>query len=170
MVDPPRRPALPWLLLLGGLSGAAAFGFSVEPHATECFEEHAGASDHVSGLWTLTLPGDANHEPHHGDDAPPLPHLEGWSVTVTGPAGDKVYHAENEREGAFDYYATIEGVYRLCFTNQRKASAEVTAKIEVGDPPDLIQLAKTEHLTPIEERIKNVRSCHCLRCCLCCLC
>ena len=25
-----------------------------------------------------------------------------------------------------------------------------------GDPPDLIQLAKTEHLSPIEERIKNL--------------
>ena len=30
------------------------------------------------------------------------------------------------------------------------------AKISVGEAPDLIKLAKTEHLTPIEERIKDL--------------
>jgi hypothetical protein len=32
----------------------------------------------------------------------------------------------------------------------------VIAKISVGEAPDLIKLAKTEHLTPIEERIKDL--------------
>ena len=33
---------------------------------------------------------------------------------------------------------------------------QVVAKISVGEAPDLIKLAKTEHLTPIEERIKDL--------------
>ena len=33
---------------------------------------------------------------------------------------------------------------------------QVIAKISVGEAPDLIKLAKTEHLTPIEERIKDL--------------
>ena len=32
----------------------------------------------------------------------------------------------------------------------------MVAKISVGEAPDLIKLAKTEHLTPIEERIKDL--------------
>jgi hypothetical protein len=32
----------------------------------------------------------------------------------------------------------------------------VVAKISVGEAPDLIKLAKTEHLSPIEERIKDL--------------
>merc|ERR1712086_1248001 len=36
------------------------------------------------------------------------------------------------------------------------SDAYATAKIRAGDAPDLIQLAKTEHLTPLEERIKDL--------------
>ena len=147
-----RNATLPRLLLLGSLASAAAFGFSVEPHSTECFEERASESDHVQGQWSLVLPSTT----HDAQSKPLPPHIEGWRVKVTSPQGDKVYHSEDEPEGSFDYYATVEGVYVVCFSNDRKETAEVTAKISVGDPPDLIQLAKTEHLTPIEERIKNV--------------
>ena len=46
-------------------------------------------------------------------------------------------------------------VVSICFSNGHpEAAAQAMAKITVGDPPDLIQLAKTEHLSPIEERIK----------------
>ena len=46
----------------------------------------------------------------------------------------------------------------LCVTGTarwaRAQTLEVATKITVGEPSDLIKLAKTEHLTPIEERIK----------------
>ena len=37
-----------------------------------------------------------------------------------------------------------------------RPTLQVVAKISVGEAPDLIKLAKTEHLTPIEERIKDL--------------
>ena len=79
-------------------------------------------------------------------------------MVVTSPAGDLVYSVELERQGSFDYYATVEGKYVICFASGAGAEGEtvVSAKITVGDPPDLVQLAKTEHLSPIEERIKNL--------------
>ena len=36
------------------------------------------------------------------------------------------------------------------------APRDVSAKFTVGEPPDLIKLAKTEHLTPLEERIRSL--------------
>merc|ERR1712085_17414 len=68
------------------------------------------------------------------------------------------YAAEREMEGSFAFYTTNEGIYAVCFSNTHSAEAEkqVIAKISVGEAPDLIKLAKTEHLTPIEERIKDL--------------
>lgn len=40
---------------------ASAFTFRVPPGATECFEEHAGANDHILGNWAL------NDEAHRKD-------------------------------------------------------------------------------------------------------
>ena len=61
-------------------------------------------------------------------------------------------------QGSFAFYATAEGIYAVCFSNTHstEAAKAVTAKISVGEPPDLIKLAKTEHLTPIEQRIKSL--------------
>lgn len=52
--------------------------------------------------------------------------------------------------GTFDFIAALDGVYRTCFSNPHSSDAYATAKIRAGDAPDLIQLAKTEHLTPLE--------------------
>ena len=79
---------------------------------------------------------------------------------MTSPAGELVYSSDGEKSGSFDYYATAEGKYVFCFEHGKEAdpptTLQVTAKIRVGDPPDLIQLAKSEHLSPVEERIKNL--------------
>ena len=121
---------------------ASGFQFDIPPNTHECFDEQTKASDHVTGTWQVV--------------APKTPEaLAGWKVTVTSPDGESVYSADNERQGAFDYYASAEGVYVVCFKNDGQPLT-VSAKIQVGDPPDLIQLAKTEHLSPVEERIKSL--------------
>jgi len=137
-----RRQLFAWLL---ASSQAVAFMVEVAPKSKECFHEHASASDHVQGHFVW-----AGHEQQHRHD--------GLRVTVTSPSGDPVYDSsDGEKDGSFDYYATMEGMYTICFANEQPdAAARVTAKITVGDPPDLIQLAKTEHLSPIEERIKSL--------------
>lgn len=142
----------PLLLLLCSLASAASFGFSVEPQTTECFEERVKVSDHVLGQWGLVLL--LGLENPDGDAAPDI---TGFTVKVTSPQGDKVYHMEDEPSGFFDFTASVEGEYFICFTNGRTNREDVTLKITVNEPPDLIKLAKTEHLSPIEERIKNVR-------------
>ncbi|KOO23300.1 cargo transport protein [Chrysochromulina tobinii] len=141
----------PLLLLLCSLASAAAFGFSVEPQTTECFEERVKVSDHVLGQWGLVLL--LGLENPDGDAAPDI---TGFTVKVTSPQGDKVYHMEDEPSGFFDFTASVEGEYFICFTNGRTNREDVTLKITVNEPPDLIKLAKTEHLSPIEERIKNL--------------
>ena len=124
-------------------AAAVSFGFSVHPKQVSCFEEHAAVSGHVLGSWKLAALG-------------PDAAQAGWKVDVKSPSGDNVYTSEGEQEGSFDYYGTEEGIYVVCFHNTQTYAVDVSAKIKVGEPPDLIQLAKTEHLTPIEERIKNV--------------
>ena len=151
---PRSRGLSPLLTLLAALR-ATAFVFTVAPGASECFDEHANASDHVQGTWSATAEGGGLAGP---DD------LNGWKVVVTSSSGDMVYTAEAKQQGSFDYYATVEGTYVVCFSraaheseaHHGSAVLQVSAKIRVGDPPDLIQLAKTEHLSPIEERIKSL--------------
>ncbi len=131
------RRALAAFLLLVAL--ADGFVISVPAQRAECFEEKARASDHVHGTWNVLI-GSMLH-----------------SVHITGPGGDSVYTSEREQRGTFDYYATAEGKYRICFDNSGSDEVkEVHAKFRVGDPADLIALAKTEHLSPIEERIKSL--------------
>ena len=144
-----RERFLRLLLLLTAALRATGFVFSVAPGSSECFDEHASASDHVSGQWTARI------DPMK-EAAPPSGH---WKVVVTSPSGELVYSVDGEKQGSFDYYATAEGKYVVCFNHSGDSSEgmlHVSAKIRVGDPPDLIQLAKTEHLSPIEERIKNL--------------
>lgn len=129
------------LLALLCLLAAAAQGFvfQLPGGADECFEEMVRASDHVSGQWEVSL-GAVLH-----------------TVKVLNPSGEEVHSVTAEQSGSFDYYATDEGAYSVCFSNAGEvASKEVHAQLVVGEPPDLIQLAKTEHLSPIEERIKNL--------------
>ena len=90
-------------------------------------------------------------------DEPTKAQQSGWHVNVVSPQNDVVYSVDAQSHGSFDYYATAEGIYTVCFKNDHSEEAALaTAKITVGDPPDLVQLAKTEHLSPIEERIKNL--------------
>ncbi|KAL1510279.1 hypothetical protein AB1Y20_006601 [Prymnesium parvum] len=132
-----------WAQLLLLAPAARGFSFDVPTGKVECFQELANASDHVAGDWQVS---------RHKDDA----ELLTLDVQVTSPDGNHVYKVESEMSGAFDYFATVEGVYSFCFSNRDGPPKKVVAKIGVGEPPDLIQLAKTEHLTPIEERIKNL--------------
>ena len=148
-----RRSVLSALCLFVGT--ARGFGFTVPAGGKECFDERASASDHMQGQWSVKL--DLRQWTEQQAAAGDKGSLSGWRVVVTSPSGDLVYSVDAERQGSFDYYATVEGTYSICFSNGHpEAAAQAMAKITVGDPPDLIQLAKTEHLSPIEERIKNL--------------
>ena len=151
---------LPPLLvaLVASLRAAAGFVFSVKPGGLECFHERAGASDHVQGEWAVVKRGGSG--PNFHDDSHALLKSGAWSVVVSSPSDDKVYTSPS-LEDQFNFYATVEGQYTICFSlnddeEHKFGSLSVSAQFTVGDPPDLIQLAKTEHLSPIEERIKNL--------------
>lgn len=140
-----RRARARALLVAAALPTAAPFGFTVAPSSSECFNEVAKASDRVAGEWLVLAPEGA------GAAAAVL------DVLVTSPSGDHVYSAGGELQGSFAFYATAEGAYSVCFKNtDGVAPRDVSAKFTVGEPPDLIKLAKTEHLTPLEERIRSL--------------
>lgn len=134
---------LRYLLLLLLLTPSQSFSFTVPAGKRECYHETARVGERVAGEWrVLNVEGIA---------------LD-LDVAVTSPSDDHVYAAEGELRGSFAFSATSEGDYTFCFSNERAtlSSKDVAAKISVGDPPDLIQLATSEQLTPVELRIKKL--------------
>ena len=164
---------------VGVAASCLGFGFSVPSGAKECFEEHAGASDHLKGSWSIkeakrcastwkvtrkenALAADSTRRASVSNARRQSERccsharvlraaracISVCNVAVTSPTGDIIHASEKEQEGSFDYFAE-EGVHVICFENSRASSADArpvvhaSAKITVGDPPDLIQLAKT---------------------------
>lgn len=132
------------LLLAASSALCSGFGFVVPSGEEVCFHENAKASERIHCEWNVQKGG-----------------MLDLDVKVTSPTNDHVYSALQESLGSMAFYATVEGVYTICFSNKRtqsnlKAEKQVWAKISVGEPPDLVEIAKAEHLTPIEERIKRL--------------
>ena len=130
-------------VLLGALTArCSGFGFVVPVGEQVCFHESANAGERIAGEWNVVSGG-----------------MLDLDVTVTSP-GKNVHSALGESLGSFAFHATEEGVHAICFANQKTMSPQedkhVWAKISVGEPPDLVEVARAEHLTPIEERIKRL--------------
>ena len=78
----------------------------------------------------------------------------GIEVVISGPGGEREYTANQAASGKFAFTASEEGAHRVCFTNHATGGLRrVTFDFFSGvDAKDYADIAKKEHLLPIEVR------------------
>ena len=79
----------------------------------------------------------------------------GIEVVISGPGGEREYTANQAASGKFAFTASEEGAHRVCFTNHATGGLRrVTFDFFSGvDAKDYADIAKKEHLLPIEVRL-----------------
>jgi len=83
----------------------------------------------------------------------------GIEVVISGPGGEREYTANQAASGKFAFTASEEGAHRVCFTNHatgglRRVSFDFFSGVDAKDYADI---AKKEHLLPIEVRRRSSR-------------
>ncbi|XP_052191293.1 transmembrane emp24 domain-containing protein p24beta3 [Diospyros lotus] len=137
--------ALLGLLLLSFIGNLSAL--SVTVNEIECVYEYVlYDGDTVSGNFVVE-----NHEIFWGSDHP------GIDFTVTSPAGNVVQTLKGKAEDKFEFKAPRSGMYKFCFHNPYSTPETVSFYIHVGHIPNEHDLAKDEHLNPINVKISELK-------------
>ncbi|KZV57052.1 transmembrane emp24 domain-containing protein p24beta3 [Dorcoceras hygrometricum] len=130
-----------FLIFLGGVSA-----LSVTVNNVECVYEYVfREGDSVSGNFVAV-----DHDVYWpSDDA-------GIDFTVTSPDGNIVHTLKGTAEDKFEFKAPKSGMYKFCFHNPYPTPETVSFYIHVGHFPDKHNLAKDEHLDPINVKIAEL--------------
>ncbi|KAK2417652.1 emp24/gp25L/p24 family/GOLD family protein [Trifolium repens] len=134
------------IILLGSII-SHAFSLSISLHDVECVSEnvpHDG--DTVSGNFVVM-----DHDIFWSSDHP------GIDFTVTSPGGNVVHSLKGTSGDKFEFKATISGIYKFCFHNPITTPETVSFYVHVGHIPNEHDLAKDEHLDPINVKIAELR-------------
>ena len=120
---------------------------SVTVNEVECVYEYViYEGDTVSGNFVVV-----DHDIFWGSDHP------GIDFTASSP-GDNVVHSVKGTSGEkFEFKAPRSGMYKFCFRNPTSAPETVSFYIHVGHIPSEHDLAKDEHLDPINVKIAELR-------------
>ncbi|GFP85813.1 transmembrane emp24 domain-containing protein p24beta3 [Phtheirospermum japonicum] len=146
--------ALFGLLLSSMVSRISALSVTVLKE--ECVYEYVFyGGDAVSGNFVVV-----DHEHFWNSDHPgidftvlPLPFLY-----VTSPEGNIVHTLKGTSGDKFEFKAPKNGLYKFCFHNNHESTPEtVSFNIHTGHIPNEHDLAKDEHLDPINVRIIELR-------------
>ncbi|XP_030477307.1 transmembrane emp24 domain-containing protein p24beta3 [Syzygium oleosum] len=145
------RPRYATLLLLIGLvltsSPAPASSLSVTVNDVECVYEYVlYEGDTVSGNFVVV-----DHDIFWSSDHP------GIDFTVTSPGGNVVQTLKGTSGEKFDFKAPRSGMYKFCFHNPYSTPETVSFQIHAGHIPNEHDLAKDEHLDPINVKIAELR-------------
>lgn len=128
--------------LLGRLSA-----LSITVNDEECVYEYVlYEGDSVSGNFVVV-----DHDIFWGSDHP------GMDFTVTSSAGDVVHSLKGTSGEKFNFRAPKSGMYKFCFHNPYSTPETVSFYIHVGHIPNEHNLAKDEHLDPINVKIAELR-------------
>ncbi|KAA8548688.1 hypothetical protein F0562_000372 [Nyssa sinensis] len=120
---------------------------SVTVHNIECVYEYViYEGDTVSGNFVVV-----DHEIFWSSDHP------GIDFTVTSPAGNTVHTSKGKSGDKFEFKAPRSGMYKFCFHNPYATPETVSFYIHVGHIPNEHDLAKDEHLDPINVKIAELR-------------
>ncbi|KAI8566316.1 hypothetical protein RHMOL_Rhmol02G0031300 [Rhododendron molle] len=76
---------------------------------------------------------------------------------VTSPAGNEVHTLKGTSGDKFEFKAPRSGMYKFCFHNPHSTPETVAFHIHVGHIPNEHNLAKDEHLDPINVKIAELR-------------
>lgn len=79
-------------------------------------------------------------------------------VKVRGPDERMIYSVSKETEGRFTFIAHESGVYRTCFGNFMSTVTPKTVSfvLVVGDGSAASQVAKQEHISPLERSVMEL--------------
>lgn len=133
------------LLLLTTASRVSAL--SVTVHEMECIYEYVlYEGDTVSGNFVVV-----DHDIFWSSDHP------GIDFTVTSPAGNIVHTLKGTSGDKFEFKAPRSGMYKFCFQNPYSTPETVSFHIHIGHIPTEHDLAKDEHLDPINVKIAELR-------------
>ncbi|XP_042052204.1 transmembrane emp24 domain-containing protein p24beta3-like [Salvia splendens] len=137
--------ALLGLLLLTTLTHVSAL--SVTVNDVECIYEYVlYEGDTVSGNFVVV-----DHDIFWSSDHP------GIDFTVTSPAGSIVHTLKGTSGDKFEFKAPRSGMYKFCFHNPYSTPETVSFYIHVGHIPTEHDLAKDEHLDPINVKLAELK-------------
>ncbi|KAI4349465.1 hypothetical protein L6164_010051 [Bauhinia variegata] len=123
------------------------FALSISLRDFECVSEHVlYAGDSVSGNFVVM-----DHNIFWSADHP------GIEFTVTSPGGYLVHSLEGSSGDKFEFKAPLSGTYKFCFRNPASTHETVSFHIHVGHIPNEHDLARDEHLNPINVKIAELR-------------
>ncbi|KAK9160850.1 hypothetical protein Syun_007191 [Stephania yunnanensis] len=132
-------------LLLTLITYASALSVTVNDE--ECVYEYVlYEGDTISGNFVVV-----DHDIFWSSDHP------GIDFTVTAPGGNTVYSLKGTSGDKFSTKAPRSGMYKFCFHNPYSAPETVSFYIHVGHIPSEHDLAKDEHLDPINVKIAELR-------------
>lgn len=120
------------------LTRGQALTFNVDPAKEECLFDDIDSGTKVSGSFQVSTGGFLDID-----------------AKVVGPDDRTIYSVTKETEGRFTFIAHETGVFRFCFSN---AMSTVTPKtvsftLVLGEGSKREQVAKSEHLTPLEKSV-----------------
>ncbi|KAJ0254776.1 Transmembrane emp24 domain-containing protein p24beta3 [Hirschfeldia incana] len=133
------------LILLNSIHQISSLSVTVEED--ECVQEYVlYEGDTVSGNFVVV-----DHDVFWGPDHP------GIDFSVTSPAGNIVQTLKGTSGDKFEFKAPRSGMYKFCFHNPYSAPETVSFYIHVGHIPNEHDLAKDEHLDPVNVKIAELR-------------
>ncbi|KAJ4954798.1 hypothetical protein NE237_011581 [Protea cynaroides] len=120
---------------------------SITVNELECVYEYVlYEGDSVSGNFVVV-----DHDIFWSSDHP------GIDLTVTSPGGNIVHTLKGTSGDKFDFKAPRSGMYKFCFHNPYSTPETVSFYIHVGHIPNEHNLAKDEHLDPMNVKIAELR-------------
>lgn len=137
--------ALMGLLLFNSVCNVSSL--SVNVNNIECVYEYVlYEGDTISGNFVVV-----DHDIFWGSDHP------GIDFTVSSPLGNTVHELKGTSGDKFEFKAPRSGMYKFCFHNPHSAPETVSFHIHIGHIPTEHDLAKDEHLDPINVKIAELR-------------
>ncbi|XAR49051.1 hypothetical protein NMG60_11032084 [Bertholletia excelsa] len=137
--------AIAWLLLLSLVRHLSALSVTVTD--VECVYEYVFyEGDIISGNFVVV-----DHNIFWSSDHP------GLDFTVTSPGGNIVHNLKGTSGDKFEFKAPHSGMYKFCFHNSELTPETVSFYIHVGHIPNEHNLAKDDHLDPINVKIAELR-------------
>ncbi|XAR58581.1 hypothetical protein NMG60_11014048 [Bertholletia excelsa] len=120
---------------------------SITVTSVECISENVMYDDDVVyGNFVVV-----DHEIFWTSDHP------GIDLTITSPGGNIVRSLRGTSGDKFEFRAPQSGVYNFCFHNPWSTPETVSFYIHTGHIPNGNDLAKDEHLDPVNVRIAKLR-------------
>ncbi|XP_058069778.1 transmembrane emp24 domain-containing protein p24beta3 [Magnolia sinica] len=120
---------------------------SITVNDVECVYEYVlYEGDTVSGNFVVV-----DHDIFWSSDHP------GIDLTVTSPGGNTVHQLKGTSGDKFEFKAPRSGMYKFCFQNPYSTPETVSFYIHVGHIPNEHDLAKDEHLDPVNVKIAELR-------------